>query len=46
MSIRSGTARIAMVPSWDEDVPLKDGLAMFPGAQLQVVIPAAAPEAK
>ena len=46
MSIRSGTARIAMVPSWDEDVPLKDGLDMFPGAQVQVVIPAAAPEAK
>jgi len=44
MSIRSGTARIAMVPSWDEDVPLKDGLALFPGAQLQVVIPAGAPE--
>jgi hypothetical protein len=46
MSIRSGTARIAMVPAWDEDVPLKDGLDPFPGAQLQVVIPAAAPEAK
>ncbi len=46
MSIRSGTARIAMVPAWDEDVPLKDGLAMFPGAQLQVVIPASAPEGK
>jgi anti-sigma regulatory factor (Ser/Thr protein kinase) len=46
MSIRSGTARIAMVPSWDEDVPLKDGLAMFPGAQLQVVIPASTPEAR
>ena len=46
MSIRSGTARIAMVPAWDEDVPLKDGLDPFPGAQLTVVIPAAAPEAK
>ena len=44
MSIRSGTARIAMVPPWDEDVPLKDGLDMFPGAQVQVVIPAAAPD--
>jgi len=44
MSIRSGTARIAMVPSWDDDVVLKDGLAMFPGAQLQVVIPAATPD--
>ncbi len=46
MSIRSGTARIAMVPPWDEDVPLRDGLDMFPGSQVQVVIPAAAPEAK
>ncbi len=46
MSIRSGTARIAMVPKWDEDVPLKDGLAMFPGAQLQVVIPASGAEVK
>ncbi len=46
MSIRSGTARIAMVPAWDEDVPLKDGLAAFPGAQLLVVIPASTSEAR
>jgi anti-sigma regulatory factor (Ser/Thr protein kinase) len=46
MSIRSGSARIAMVPSWDEDVPLKDTLAMFPGAQVQLVIPAGTPEAR
>jgi hypothetical protein len=46
MSIRSGTARIAMVPSWDEDVPLRDGLPAFPGAQLQVVIPASTTEAR
>jgi hypothetical protein len=46
MSIRSGTARIAMVPSWDEDDVLKDGLPLFPGAQLQMVIPAATPEAQ
>jgi hypothetical protein len=46
MSIRSGTARIAMVPAWDEDQVLKDGLPAFPGAQLQILIPAAMPEAQ
>jgi anti-sigma regulatory factor (Ser/Thr protein kinase) len=40
LSIRSGTARIAIVPSWDEDVPMSEHLAFFPGAQVQVVIPA------
>ncbi|OYV68376.1 MAG: hypothetical protein B7Z72_08290 [Gemmatimonadetes bacterium 21-71-4] len=46
ISIRSGTARIAMVKPWDEDVPLREGLAAFPGAQLQLVIPAAEREAR
>jgi hypothetical protein len=46
ISIRSGTARIALAhASWEEEVPLQDGLAMFPGAQVQLVIPARAPEA-
>jgi hypothetical protein len=40
VSIRSGTARIALIRSWDEDEPLKENLAAFPGAQLQLVIPA------
>ena len=39
LSVRSGTARIAIVPSWDEDVPLAEGLAPFPGAQIQITIP-------
>jgi len=39
LSIRSGTARIAIVPPWDDDAPLMEGLAAFPGAQLQIVIP-------
>jgi anti-sigma regulatory factor (Ser/Thr protein kinase) len=42
ISIRSGTARIAIVPPWDEDTPLIENLAPFPGAQLQLVIPAEA----
>lgn len=40
ISIRSGTARLAIVPSWDEDPPLVENLAFFPGSQLQIVIPA------
>ena len=40
ISIRSGTARLAIVPTWDEDVPLVDHLPFFPGAQVQIVIPA------
>ena len=34
------TARIAIVPAWDDDVPLVEDLSLFPGAQLQVTIPA------
>ena len=39
LSVRSGTARIAIVPSWDEDVPLEEKLPQFPGAQIQITIP-------
>jgi anti-sigma regulatory factor (Ser/Thr protein kinase) len=39
LSIRSGTARIAIVPEWDDAVPLKEGLPHFPGAQVQITIP-------
>jgi anti-sigma regulatory factor (Ser/Thr protein kinase) len=46
ISIRSGTARIALIRDWDEDVPLREGLAAFPGAQLQLVIPAGSQEAR
>ena len=42
ISIRSGTARIAIIPPWDEDTPLIENLAPFPGAQVQLVIPAEA----
>ena len=38
-SVRSGTARLAIVPSWDEDVPLQEHLPAFPGAQIQITIP-------
>lgn len=39
LSIRSGTARIAIVPAWDDAVPLLEGLPHFPGAQVQITIP-------
>ncbi|MFL5583116.1 MAG: ATP-binding protein [Gemmatimonadaceae bacterium] len=39
LSIRSGTARLAQVPAWDDDVPLTEKLAPFPGAQMQITIP-------
>ena len=39
LSVRSGTARIAITPSWDEDVPLTERLPPFPGAQVQITIP-------
>ena len=42
LSVRSGTARIAYAPKWDDDVPLREGLAPFPGVQIQVTIPGAA----
>jgi anti-sigma regulatory factor (Ser/Thr protein kinase) len=44
LSVRSGTARIAIVPGWDDDVPLAEGLAPFAGAQVQVIIPEAVTE--
>ncbi|MEP6904443.1 MAG: ATP-binding protein [Gemmatimonadales bacterium] len=39
-SVRSGTARIALIPEWDHDpFPLKENLPFFPGAQVQMTIP-------
>ena len=40
VAIRSGTARIADVPQWDDAEPLQKGLADFPGAQISIVLPA------
>ncbi|MEP6621372.1 MAG: ATP-binding protein [bacterium] len=39
LSVRSGTARIAILPNWDDDVPLLEKLSPFPGSQIQVTIP-------
>jgi anti-sigma regulatory factor (Ser/Thr protein kinase) len=46
ISIRSGTARLAIVPPWDEDIPLGEHLPFFPGAQVQIIIPAQDAEAR
>ena len=40
ISIRSGTARIADVPTWDDAPPLEEDLAPFPGSQISIIIPA------
>jgi hypothetical protein len=40
VSIRSGTARIAEVPSWDDAPALERGLTLLPGAQIGIVLPA------
>ncbi len=39
IAIRSGTARIAIVPSWDDDVPMQENLPPFPGAQVLLIVP-------
>jgi hypothetical protein len=39
-SIRSGTARIADVPEWDEGSPMDQNLAYLPGAQICIILPA------
>ncbi len=39
LSVRSGTSRIAITPSWDEDVPLTERMPRFAGSQVQITIP-------
>jgi anti-sigma regulatory factor (Ser/Thr protein kinase) len=40
MSVRSGTARITIVPPWDDDKVLVEHLPFFLGSQVQIIIPA------
>jgi hypothetical protein len=44
ISIRSGTARIADVPEWDDAPPLREGMEPFPGAQIHILLPGRAEE--
>lgn len=46
LSVRSGTARLAVVPAWDDDVPLAEQLPYFPGSQVQITIPAQEADAR
>jgi hypothetical protein len=39
LTVRSGTARIGIIPEWDEDVPMTEASPYFPGAQMQIIIP-------
>lgn len=39
ISIRSGTARVAIVPPWDDELARTEGLAYFPGSQVNVFLP-------
>jgi hypothetical protein len=45
LSIRSGTARIADVPEWDDQPPLLQGLGSFPGSQISILLPGKAEDA-
>jgi NitT/TauT family transport system permease protein len=40
IAIRSGSARIADIPPWDDAPPLETDLAAFPGTQILIVLPA------
>lgn len=46
VSIRSGTARIADVPDWDDRVPLEERVPFLPGSQIGIILPARAQQAK
>lgn len=43
LTVRSGTARIGIIPEWDDEPALTEHLASFPGAQMQIIIPQAVP---
>ena len=40
ISARSGTARISQVPEWGDSLPMVDGMAPLPGAQISIILPA------
>lgn len=39
LSMRSGTARISLIPSWSRGKKRESGLAYFPGAQINIMLP-------
>ncbi len=40
ITIRSGSARIAQVPEWDDTPPMAEGFPSFPGSQISIILPA------
>ena len=40
IAIRSGIARIADVPAWEDAPPLEEGITPVPGAQITIILPA------
>jgi len=42
VSIRSGSARIADVPDWDDSPPLEERVPFLPGSQIGIILPARA----
>ena len=43
LTVRSGTARIGIIPGWDDDAALIEHLPAFAGAQYQMIIPQMVP---
>lgn len=39
LSIRSGTARLSIIPHWSKGKRKEENLAFFPGAQISIVLP-------
>ncbi|MDA8098488.1 MAG: ATP-binding protein [Nitrospiraceae bacterium] len=39
LSIRSGTARLALIPKWSRGKALETGLTQFPGSQINIILP-------
>ena len=45
LSVRSGASRVVpILPEWEQDVPRRDDLTPFAGAQLQIMIPKRVPK--
>jgi len=44
ISVRSGTARIADVPEWEDLPPLETNLPPLPGSQITILLPERLPE--
>ncbi len=40
LSIRSGTARLSILPSWSKGKEREKGLTFFPGSQISIMLPA------